>query len=107
MKDKNMEFKIQIEELLFSSIKISQINNLLREIQSNEVYIYGAGNVGNMTYNLLKKFNIDINGFIDRKADTVKIYMNKPVYKIEDKTINKENTFIIIAFYAIMKSLKI
>lgn len=86
----------ELEKLITSTENINNIEEFFSNLISSSIYIYGAGNAGGMTYQLLKDVNINIDGFIDRRADELKTYMAKPVFKVDDKNI-KRDAFIIIA----------
>ena len=78
-----------------------RINTIRDRLLASKVYIWGAGNAGAQTFDLLQQMNVSIVGFIDRRADTIKTYMNKPVFYVDDQGIDietNENCFIIIGF---------
>ncbi|KMT22636.1 FkbM family methyltransferase [Clostridium cylindrosporum] len=108
----NSNYINEISNLLNNVQNEMKLEKLLKYIMNSHVYVYGAGNAGEMTYTLLKKANIDIEGFIDKRSEKLIKYMNKPVCKIEEmnnKIIEKENILIIIAFicsYDELKTLK-
>ncbi|ADQ45926.1 methyltransferase FkbM family [Caldicellulosiruptor kronotskyensis 2002] len=103
---KNNSFQSKIKDLIMSYNNSEYGNRFFNEIISSDIFIYGAGNAGRMTYELLQKLNLDIVGFMDRKASVIEKCMNKPVYNVDDESINKERAFIIVAFRCSYDELK-
>lgn len=94
----NNSFQSKIENLIMSYENAEQFDKFFNEIASSDIFIYGAGNAGRMTYELLQKLNLDIVGFMDRRASDLKAYMGKPVFPVDTKEINKDKAFVIISF---------
>ena len=95
-----MSFVKDITDLIASQ-DIQRNSDLRDSLFASKVYVWGAGNAGALTLGLLKQMNIDIEGFIDRRASAMGTYMNKPVFSVNDSEIDietTENCFIIIAF---------
>lgn len=65
--------------------------------KEKEIYLYGAGNVGRLTYENLIENNVNIEGFIDRNFEEIPSYMGKRVYSIKDIAPDS-NKLIIICF---------
>lgn len=107
MEKRNNDFLEKIESLINSNYN-KQIVELLNRITSSKIYIYGAGNAGAMTYNLLRKATIEIEGFIDRRADSFTSYMNKPVFRADDSRNEsaKDKSLVIIAFLCTYQELQ-
>lgn len=93
---------------MYDILKLLKVENLKRKIDdiihyfsSLPIYIYGAGNAGKNTYELFKLLNVDINGFIDRKAEDNPIYLNKIVIDSNDEVIHQNinlESIIIIGY---------
>lgn len=86
---------------LLASQDIQKKHVLRDSLHASKVYIWGAGNAGAQTLDLLEKMNISIEGFIDRRASAMATYVNKPVFSVNDSGLDIENTgncFIVIAF---------
>ncbi|ADQ06813.1 methyltransferase FkbM family [Caldicellulosiruptor hydrothermalis 108] len=102
----NNSFQTKIENLIMSYENAEQFDKFFNEIASSDIFIYGAGNAGRMTYELLQKLNLDIVGFMDRRASDLKAYIGKPVFPVDTKEINKEKAFVIIGFLCNEEELK-
>ncbi|BBB90416.1 MAG TPA: FkbM family methyltransferase [Methylomusa anaerophila] len=92
-------FSQQIKNII-SSYNSENRKNFSNQLSSAKVYIYGAGNAGTMTYYLLKELNIEIEGFMDKRADSLTSHLNKPVHRADADNLNadlKGNSFVIIA----------
>lgn len=63
-------------------------------LRNKKVYIFGAGSVGKMCYQLLKKEKICINGFVDNNLKD-KSFMNLPIITL--KKCEKEGSVIIVS----------
>lgn len=60
------------------------------------VYLYGAGNEGRKTLELLKKINVSpVAVVVSRKAVNPETVMNLPVMQIDDIPVSDENIFIL------------
>lgn len=84
-------------KLIKDSKHCKKNNSILNELLNSDIYIYGAGNAGAMTYDLLKKINIEISGFIDNRSKEISCYMDKSVSAIENEIV-KDNIFVIVSF---------
>ncbi|WPX07803.1 FkbM family methyltransferase [Anaerocellum danielii] len=94
----NNSFQSKIEKLIMSYENGEQFDEFFNDITSSDIFIYGAGNSGIMTYELLQRSNLNIVGFIDKRASDLKTYFGKPVYTVDTKEINKDKALIIVAF---------
>ncbi len=67
--------------------------------REKKILIYGAGSLGINCCNILKKDNIQIEAYIDKRADTLKEYEGSRVYAIHELTEwkDKDRYCIIIA----------
>lgn len=84
----------------FQTQKISQqlfLENSISELKGKNVYIYGAGSFGKEVFLFLQQHDIAICGFLDQRAEKIKEYCNVPVYKIDDNTLNKQNTVVLFS----------
>lgn len=98
-----------LKKLIYSPVNIKKLEELLEKLHKSQVYIYGAGNAGAMTYTVLEEANIPVQGFLDRRADTCSSYIDRPVLKADDSSItasDKSNSFIIISFVCNHKELQ-
>lgn len=79
---------------------IDRMNNNLSYLSENsndrELFIWGAGKLGSLVYDFLKKHSIKINGFIDILANPDSMFYDLPVV-LPTKVLNKENIFYVIA----------
>lgn len=75
-------------------------NHLKDKLSQNQVWIYGAGNMGRKVYNYLKSCEVNIGGFLDIKAAGGYILFDKPVVHPGSSMIShhcKNNELIIIS----------
>ena len=99
----------KLVKLITSKQTNERVDGILNDLSNCNVYIYGAGNAGAMTCNLLKKINVEIKGFMDKRAEIIGTYLNKKVITAENELI-KDNIFVIISFlcsYEELESMKI
>ncbi len=99
--DKKLMYTERIKSIINSRDNIKKTKSLADEIVNKRIFLYGAGNAGTMTYELLNKNNINIEGFLDRNGGENKQYFGKPVYKSNEDELNKmssEDSVIIISF---------
>lgn len=90
-----------IEELFCVKDVVINIDNFIEKFMSSRIYIYGAGNAGRMTYDLLKGINIEPEAFVDMNADNIISYKNRPVFRADDLTIRQnidESSIVILSF---------
>ena len=82
--------------------------NRISDLKNKDIFIYGCGNAGISTYGILKKNDIKIKGFIDRKAEYGMTYDAEKIYKLEEvyNYNNKKKSLIIISFLCDEKELK-
>ena len=98
----------KLVKLITSKQTNERVDGILNDLSNCNVYIYGAGNAGAMTCNLLKKINVEIKGFVDKRAEIIGTYLNKKVITAENELI-KDNVFVIISFicsYEELESMK-
>lgn len=69
--------------------------------KSNHIIIYGAGMVGGLVYKRLKNSGLDdkVLCFAVSHSSFQKEYMEKPVEKISDLSIYRENSLVIVAVF--------
>ncbi len=68
------------------------INNQTR------IFLYGAASIGKIVYENLKAKDITAAGFIDKRADELEHFMERPVSKIEDFFMNElKDTVVVIS----------
>ncbi|RCX16886.1 FkbM family methyltransferase [Anaerobacterium chartisolvens] len=99
--NKRQSFVKSIQELINSDENIKKAGQIFHELATGKVYIYGAGNAGAMTLNLLQKGNIHVEGFFDRHGGSDTFYCGKPVYKADEHNLHQKSdgeALIIIAF---------
>ncbi len=99
--NKRQSFVKSIENLINSDKNIQKAEQIFHELAMGKVYIYGAGNAGAMTFNLLKNGNIHVEGFFDRHGGSDAFYCGKPVYKADEHNLHQKSeggALIIIAF---------
>lgn len=94
MNKTKQEFIEKLRDVI-SSQDIEVLRERFRKISQSEVYIYGAGNAGRMTYQILKDLDIEIIAFIDRNANGLGNIHDKRVLMPYDSSINKEGVIII------------
>lgn len=97
MNDTKDNFIVKLDKIMNSKDNMDNVEKFNQYLSSADIFIYGAGNAGRMTYQLLKEKNINISGFIDRRAKEIQTYMGKAVYETDSIT-NKVESFIIISF---------
>lgn len=93
--------KQRLEEIINHSNNNKEMKLFFDNILSSKVYIYGAGNAGALTYKLLQQAGIMAEGFFDRRADNISLYLGKPVLKAEDERVSaqtKLDAYVIISF---------
>lgn len=59
------------------------------------IILYGAAAIGNIMYNVLFSQGYNVKGFIDKRADEITDYLNLPVWKIEDNSLDRNDIVII------------
>lgn len=55
----------------------------------SKIYIYGAAFLGERFYSILNENGISVCGFIDRRADEIKEFCDKPVFGISEEALAK------------------
>lgn len=97
----------KIRDLINSNENILKSKEFLTKIIESDIYIYGAGNAGAVSYQQIKRFGVEIKGFIDKNAENIKTYKEKKVYTLDCfKVDKKDNTIIIIAYICSYKDIK-
>lgn len=94
------DYIAEIESIIHSPQNIENMKKTYEMLTKNKVYIYGAGNAGAMTYDILHEVSIDVEAFFDMKANLF-TYRNKAIYKADDQAFSaelKKDTVVIIAF---------
>jgi len=103
----NQLFLEKVTDLLFSPENSKTSDKFFSELKKSIIYVYGAGNAGAMTVELLGILGISIRGFWDRNADKICKFKSKPVDKpFSSKTEKGANVIIIIAFICGYEELK-
>lgn len=89
-----MDFIYYLEK---SSLSIISLIN--KKINMNSgLYVWGAGDYGNIFAKYLRQFNVKVKGFIDNNVNIYgQIIMGIPVLAFKDIVDNKEPIFIAIA----------
>lgn len=72
-----------------------KIDTILSFSGTKEIWIYGAGKGGRILLNELDKRNIPVCGFIDKKADKLKIFCGLTVKKLEN--VDLKISYIIVS----------
>lgn len=83
-----LESEFRIECKIKSKVILSLAGN-------KDIWIYGAGKGGKILYEVLKKERIEVKGIIDKNADSIRMFYDMLVKKIED--INLDNIYIIVS----------
>ena len=63
--------------------------------KDEKLYLYGAATIGFLQHNTLSKKGYRILGFIDRRADEIKKFCELPVFRPDDKNLDKNITVIV------------
>ncbi|GAU75656.1 FkbM family methyltransferase [Fusibacter sp. 3D3] len=101
------QFKSKMEALINSKENLTRTEKFLEGIKNSEVYLYGAGNAGAMTHQLLEKMDISVRGFIDKNSDEEKLYKNVKVLSPDNvKKYLTDKTYIIVSFLCDYNELK-
>ncbi len=79
----------------FRSVCKSKIDKLLSFSGSKKIWIYGAGRGGQILLDELKQRNVNVQGFIDKKAETLNSMCDLPVEKIEN--IDLESSYLVVS----------
>ena len=94
-----LEYEEWIKDNLEDRVYILEIGSVSKRIKEKGlVYIYGAGNCGKKTLQILKKQNVDVQGFIDSDIQKVgKVWCDYPIYG--RKVLNRNDIVIISSIY--------
>lgn len=72
-----------------------KIPRILPQVKGRRIIIWGAGYGGGIVESVLRDLEVEIAGFVDKKADQIKEYLGYPVYKTAD--MRPERDFILIS----------
>lgn len=76
--------------------------------KSDKIIIYGAATTGAIFLKKIEQLQLDVIAFIDKRADEIDTYYNKPVISIEEsKRHANNNTIVIIAIKNVFEHEKI
>ncbi len=79
----------------FKDMCVTKLNRILKNVNSRDIYIWGAGKGGYILEEVLRDRHIPITGFIDRRAGELKEYLGYPV-SLPEK-MNPLRDYIIVA----------
>lgn len=76
-----------------------EIDDKSIDIENKKIFLYGAGNIGKKMAGILKEYNVNLLGFIDRNSQLPKKILNLNLYSPEEEKLNeyKEEAYIILA----------
>lgn len=64
--------------------------------EHSSIYLYGAASIGKIVYENLLKMGYSVTGFIDKRADELKTFLNCPVISLSDVvTLDKEAVIVV------------
>lgn len=64
--------------------------------KQTRIFLYGAASIGKIVYENLKAKDITAAGFIDKRADELEHFMERPVSKIEDFFMNESKDTVVV-----------
>lgn len=80
--------RLEIEELFDKKLDILEkkqtLESIINRLKEKRVLIYGAGFTGTALKDILNRYNIDIECFLDIKAKEIKCVLDKKVYRAEE-----------------------
>ncbi len=100
MTETQKKFTQKVESFV-STMDLTLLSNKFHSLIENKVFIYGAGNMGTATCQLLQKVGINVAAFFDRCGGNAATHLNKRVFKIEEHEIaayDRKKDIIVIAF---------
>lgn len=90
-------------ELKISTVAdIDFMKKVLDDFNKKSIFIYGAGSFGKEMYYFLKNHGLDVYGFLDRRADTLKEYCGKTVYNLENIQLPETEQEVCVLFAIVM-----
>ncbi len=63
----------------------------------SKIYLYGAASIGKIIFENLTKQGYRVEGFIDKRAEELSFFLNRPVISIDDVRDLPEDTVIVVA----------
>lgn len=81
--------------LEFKKLCINKLDIIVREAAGKNIWIYGAGNGGNILLGVLLEAGIPISGFVDKRAYEIKEINGIPVSPIS--TVCSEKDFLVVS----------
>jgi FkbM family methyltransferase len=91
---KSLKSSQEIVDSILLNIPVSKI-----EIETNGVYIFGVGKLGQRIFDFLSNVGITINGFIDNNSEKQKSKFNNLIVYSADKISNQAIVYIASATY--------
>ena len=65
--------------------------------RKSRILLYGAASIGGILFKKLSDEGFNVVGFIDKRAEEIKHYYNRPVYTIFEGPANKQECIVLIA----------
>lgn len=81
----------------------SKLGKIVKSVGGRKIYIWGAGRGGAVVLDVLRKYGIEVEGFVDRRADSLleyQGYLVKEIWKM-----NPEKNYLILSMIEFDRSL--
>lgn len=80
---------------LVIGLKMEEFMKTFDFCKEASILLYGAAAIGNIMYNTLSSQGYNVNGFVDKRADEITNYLGYPVWKIEEKSLDRNSIVIV------------
>lgn len=103
----NLEKKINktFENYLDCKVNMEDIIEIIQFIATKKVIIYGAGSLGGILFDYLKRNNVNVDFILDKSADKIKNNFGVPIYTNEHLSKCKGNNKYLVIIAINKKSL--